>query len=75
MSWIEENLRRRFLGCGLYEAKKRKGCQFFKWHDPQLNACEKKIIRALMKIVEEMKPKDNELKKSVNDMKIIHKLL
>ncbi|KHN31103.1 hypothetical protein glysoja_030754, partial [Glycine soja] len=54
-SWTEENPGRHFYGCGAYKDTGRKGCNFFQWHDPVGNICQKKIIVALMKEVDDLK--------------------
>ena len=39
-SWTTKNLGRRFYGCD----KGKNGCNYFSWHDPQVNPREKKVI-------------------------------
>lgn len=53
----------------------RKGCEFFDWHDNAVNDREKKIIRALLKKVDEMKERENEMKKRENEMNKREKIL
>ncbi|KHN13130.1 hypothetical protein glysoja_048800, partial [Glycine soja] len=60
-SWTEDNPGRHFYGCGLYKVTGRKGCNYFEWHDPLGNSCEKRIIVALMKKVNELKFRENGL--------------
>ncbi|TKY53173.1 cyanogenic beta-glucosidase [Spatholobus suberectus] len=74
-SWTEENARRRFYGCGLFKETGRRGCNFFEWHDPPLNVHEKRIIIALLRNVDELKVKENELKTNLSEMKKREKFL
>ncbi|KAH1261159.1 hypothetical protein GmHk_02G004084 [Glycine max] len=63
-SWIEDNPRRRFYGCGLYK------CNYFEWHDPIANSRQKRIIVTLMKKVDELNLREKDLQTKISDMKM-----
>jgi len=46
-AWTDENLGRKFYGCGSYFQRKR--CKFFRWFDLEVPHRQKKIIRGLLK--------------------------
>ncbi|KHN20536.1 hypothetical protein glysoja_029549, partial [Glycine soja] len=64
-SWTEDNPGKHFYGCGLYKVRNnlvgRKGCNYFEWHDPVANICQKKITVTLMKKVDELKLREKDL--------------
>ena len=53
----------------------RKGCNYFKWHNPVANIRQKKIIVALMKKVDELKLSEKDLQSRIRDMKMKEKIL
>ncbi|KAL5134429.1 hypothetical protein HKD37_03G007591 [Glycine soja] len=70
-SWTEENLGRHFYGCGAYkDTQAGKG-----WHDPVGNICQKKIIVALMKEVDDLKFREKGLQSRISDMKMKEKFI
>ena len=50
-------------------------CNYFKWHDLVANSCQKRIIVALMKKVDELNLRENDLQTKINDMKMKGKFL
>ncbi|XP_057445006.1 uncharacterized protein LOC130737270 [Lotus japonicus] len=56
-SWTEENLGRRFYGCGQYQGRVRR-CGFFKWHDPPVNTRKNLMISGLLSQIEVLKKKE-----------------
>ncbi|XP_057418033.1 uncharacterized protein LOC130712213 [Lotus japonicus] len=57
-TWTGVNRGRRFYGCGLFEVHRNKICNFFQWHDADVNDREKKMIVVLTKKNEELKKKE-----------------
>ncbi|KAH1265668.1 hypothetical protein GmHk_01G001334 [Glycine max] len=48
----------------------RKGCNYFEWHDPVANSHQKRIIVALMRKVDELNFRENDLQTRIDDKKM-----
>ncbi|KAL4383074.1 hypothetical protein GQ457_15G009240 [Hibiscus cannabinus] len=61
--WTDENPGKRFWGCGNY-GKEIRGCKFFCWYDPPVNARSKVVIVGLRRRVAAME-KERKKEKSL----------
>jgi len=55
IGWTDENLGKRFYGCGRYFQRRK--CNFFRWYDPEVLDRQNKIIRALLEKNDELQDK------------------
>ncbi|KAL4353713.1 hypothetical protein GQ457_06G000700 [Hibiscus cannabinus] len=67
--WTDENLGRRFWGCGNY-GKWIRGCKFFCWYDPPVNARSKVVIVGLHRRVASME-KERKKEKSLEILVLV----
>ncbi|KAH1188385.1 hypothetical protein GmHk_U059565 [Glycine max] len=70
-SWTEDNSRKLFM----VVVTDRKLCNYFEWHDLVVNSCQKRMIVALMKKVDELNLREKDLQTKINDMKMKGKFL
>ncbi|XP_017225141.1 uncharacterized protein LOC108201361 [Daucus carota subsp. sativus] len=62
-SWTDNNPGRRFWSCRMYLRNKRKGCGYYRWHDPPVEGRSKNIIPDLLRKIEMLEEEIKELKR------------